>query len=112
MIYFLIYYFVKNKELVLGPFQGPIACTRIPIGKGVCGVAWQKNEIIMVDDVNAFTGHISCNAASKSEIVLPVTNSTQEVSLVLDIDSDQYHHFDAIDKQYLTEVTNLIKTLL
>lgn len=94
-------YFVKGKELVLGPFQGPIACTRIQLGRGVSGTAWFKKEIIIVPDVNEFPDHIICNAASKSEIVLPILNKKNEVALILDIDSDKLNDFDEIDKEYL-----------
>jgi L-methionine (R)-S-oxide reductase len=87
------FYFVKGDELVLGPFQGPIACTRIGYGKGVCGTAWKKNEPIIVDDVDTFPGHIACSSAARSEIVLPIRNNGA-VAIILDIDSDQYNHFD------------------
>ena len=82
-------YFVKGNELVLGTFQGPVACTRIAFGKGVCGTCWKEKEIIIVDDVSAFSGHIACNTESKSEIVLPAFDKTGEVALVLDVDSDK-----------------------
>ena len=105
-------YFVKGKELVLGPFQGPIACTRIQLGRGVSGTAWHKNEIIIVPDVNEFPDHIICNAASKSEIVFPVLNKNNEVALILDIDSDKLNDFDEIDKEYLSKIVQLIEPLL
>jgi GAF domain-containing protein len=95
------FYWVRNEELVLGPFQGPIACTRIAKGKGVCGTAWLKNETIIVHDVEAFPGHIACSALSKSEIVVPVINSAAEVMGVLDIDSSELSDFSVIDKQHL-----------
>jgi len=103
------FYLVKNEELVLGPFQGPIACTRIAKGKGVCGKAWGLNEVIVVDDVNQFPGHISCSSLSKSEIVLPVYNFKQEMIGVLDIDSDAYSSFDKIDETYLAQIIQLLK---
>lgn len=103
-------YFVKNNELVLGPFQGPVACTRIAKGKGVCGTSWDKKQVIMVDDVDAFPGHIACSSASKSEIVLPGFNKNNEVSLVLDIDSDTLNTFDRIDEKYLSRIVHLIET--
>ncbi len=103
------FYLVKDNQLVLGPFQGPVACTRINLGKGVCGTAWQKNEIIIVDDVEKFPGHIACSALSKSEIVLPVYNSKKEIVGVLDVDSEDYSTFDKTDENFLSEVLNLIK---
>lgn len=96
------FYIVKDNELVLGPFQGPIACTRIQKGRGVCGFTWEKKEAVLVDDVEKFPGHIACSSASKSEIVLPVLNRNKEVIAVLDVDQDFYSAFDAIDKRYLT----------
>ena len=94
------FYLDKEGELVLGPFQGPIACTRIAIGKGVCGTSYKKMETIVVEDVNAFPGHIACSADSKSEIVVPFRFSKGK-SGVLDIDSDQLADFDQVDKIYL-----------
>lgn len=105
-------YFVKGKELVLGPFQGPIACTRIQLGRGVSGTAWHKEEIIIVPDVNEFPDHIICNAASKSEIVLPILNKNGEVALILDVDSDKLSDFDEIDKKYLSKIVQIIEHLL
>ncbi len=96
------FYFVKGKELVLGPFQGPVACTRIPFGKGVCGKAWESKSVIIVPDVHQFPGHIACSSASNSEIVLPVWSAQKELVAVLDVDSQFFNHFDAIDAQYLT----------
>lgn len=104
-------YFVKNDELVLGPFQGPIACTRIKKGKGVCGTAWDKKEAIIVEDVNAFPGHIACSSDAKSEIVLPAFKHG-EVALVLDIDSEELATFDSIDKEYLQQVIQLIEQVI
>lgn len=101
------FYLVKNEELVLGPFQGPIACTRIRKGKGVCGTAWEKAETIVVEDVDKFPGHIACSGDSRSEIVVPVFKDGQ-VSMVLDIDSDQLNAFDEVDSKYLEQ---LVKTI-
>ncbi len=98
------FYLVKNEELVLGPFQGPVACTRIQKGKGVCGAAWEQGRTIIVEDVRQFPGHIACNAASRSEIVLPLLHQ-QEVIGVLDVDSDQLNHFNHIDARFLAKVT-------
>jgi L-methionine (R)-S-oxide reductase len=98
------FYLVKNDELVLGPFQGPIACTRIKFDKGVCGKAWSSKETIIVPDVEEFPGHIACSSLSKSEIVVPVLNKTGNVIGVLDVDSDQLNHFDAVDALYLNEI--------
>lgn len=94
------FYLVKEDQLVLGPFQGPIACTRIHKGKGVCGTAWEKAETILVEDVDAFPGHIACSSASKSEIVVPIMQNGVVIG-VLDVDSDQLSAFDATDKKYL-----------
>lgn len=101
------FYLVKDNQLVLGPFQGPVACTRIGYGKGVCGTAWQNREAIVVDNVNEFPGHIACSSLSQSEIVIPVMINDQ-VLAVLDIDSDKLNHFDEIDKKYLTEIVSHI----
>jgi GAF domain-containing protein len=101
------FYFVKNNELVLGPFQGPVACTRIGFGNGVCGTAWQQKQTIVVPDVHQFPGHIACSAASNSEIVVPVIVNNV-VTMVLDIDSTDYACFDDTDKQYLEEIVELI----
>ena len=97
------FYIVKKGELVLGPFQGPVACTRIKKGKGVCGKAWETGETQLVPDVNAFPGHIACSAASQSEIVVPVFKG-KEIIAVLDIDSDQLNSFDAVDQKFLEEM--------
>ncbi len=102
------FYVVEGDELVLGPFQGPIACTRISKGKGVCGKAWERAESIIVPDVELFPGHISCNSASRSEIVLPIFNLNQEVVAVLDVDSDAVNDFDAEDQKGLEAITNLL----
>ena len=103
-------YFVKENELVLGPFQGPVACTRIALGKGVCGTAWQEKRIIVVKNVDEFPGHIACNALSKSEIVLPVFKNNN-VQMILDVDSDQLAAFDEIDEKYLQSVITIIESL-
>lgn len=97
------FYRVENTELVLGPFQGPIACIRIPFGRGVCGTAWQRGETVIVPDVHKFTGHIACSSASNSEIVVPVFKNGAVVA-VLDIDSTDYGTFDEIDKKYLEQI--------
>lgn len=106
------FYLVKNNQLVLGPFQGPIACTRINFGKGVCGTSWKEKKTILVPDVEAFPGHIACSSASKSEIVLPAFNKQGEVALVLDVDSDRLNDFDAEDERALTRVMRLIEKFL
>jgi L-methionine (R)-S-oxide reductase len=109
------FYLVKEnagkQELVLGPFQGPIACTRIGLGKGVCGASWEEGRVIIVPDVDAFPGHIACSSASKSEIVLPAFKKN-EVALVLDVDSDKLNDFDATDEKYLSQVMRLIEKML
>lgn len=105
------FYLVKNGELVLGPFQGPIACTRIQLGKGVCGTSWKEKKVILVPDVEKFPGHIACSSASKSEIVLPAFKNG-EVSLVLDVDSDKLDDFDSIDEKELKKVMSLIESFL
>jgi len=102
------FYLVKNNELVLGPFQGPVACTRIKKGRGVCGTAWQEGKTINVPDVEKFPGHIACSSLSKSEIVIPVF-SAQEVVGVLDVDSEVYNFFDATDERYLKEIVDILK---
>lgn len=105
------FYLVKGSELVLGPFQGPIACTRIRKGKGVCGTAWADNAVLRIDNVNVFPGHIACSSASQSEIVLPVVRQG-EVIAVLDIDSEKLDHFDDIDQQYLIKFVQLLEQTL
>ena len=94
-------------ELVLGPFQGPVACTRIKKGRGVCGSAWQKAETLVVDDVEKFPGHIACSSLSRSEIVLPIIRN-KEVIAVLDADSELPAHFDETDKKYLEEILGIL----
>lgn len=101
------FYLVKNDELVLGPFQGPVACTRIKKGKGVCGASWQREEVLVVPNVDEFPGHIACASASKSEIVLPFYLGGQVVG-VLDVDSEYLSHFDDVDTIYLNEILRLI----
>ncbi|MEY3349308.1 MAG: GAF domain-containing protein [Bacteroidota bacterium] len=101
------FYLVEGNELVLGPFQGPIACTRIRKGKGVCGTSWDKNEIIVVPDVEAFPGHIACSSQSKSEIVVPLYQKTNIIG-VLDVDSDQLNSFDELDAKYLKDIIALL----
>jgi L-methionine (R)-S-oxide reductase len=112
------FYIVKNnampagrQELVLGPFQGPIACTRIAFGKGVCGACWKEKKVMLVPDVEEFPGHIACSSDSKSEIVLPAFKNG-EVALVLDVDSDKLNDFDETDKMYLTEVMHIIEKMI
>jgi L-methionine (R)-S-oxide reductase len=105
------FYIVKNNELVLGPFQGPIACTRIAFAKGVCGACWKEKKTIIVPNVDEFPGHIACSSDSKSEIVLPALKNS-EVALVLDVDSDQINDFDETDKLYLSQVMNIIEKFI
>lgn len=102
------FYRVKGDELVLGPFQGPVACTRIRLGKGVCGTAWKEAHTLIVPDVEQFPGHIACSSASKSEIVVPVIQEGNVIG-VLDIDSDMPDSFDEIDARYLEEICTYIK---
>ena len=101
------FYLVKNEELVLGPFQGPVACTRIEKGKGVCGASWEKAETLIVPDVDEFPGHIACASASKSEIVLPLYKGESIIG-VLDVDSEYLAHFDEIDGKYLNKIVRLL----
>ncbi len=105
------FYLVKNNELVLGPFQGPIACTRIGFGKGVCGACWKEQKVMLVPNVDEFPGHIACSSASKSEIVLPAFKNSQ-VALVLDVDSDQLNDFDSTDEAYLGKVMRIIERFI
>jgi L-methionine (R)-S-oxide reductase len=102
------FYLVKEGELVLGPFQGPVACTRIQKGKGVCGAAWQDQKTIIVPNVDEFPGHIACSSFSKSEIVLPLVVGGK-VKLILDVDSDRLDDFSKIDEKYLSEILMLIE---
>ena len=102
------FYLVKNEQLVLGPFQGPIACTRISKGRGVCGSAWQQEKTLIVNDVNNFPGHIACSSDSQSEIVVPLFKE-KDVIGVLDVDSEYLTFFDETDKTFLEEIAALIK---
>lgn len=102
------FYIVKADELVIGPFQGPVACTRILKGRGVCGSSWEKAETIIVPDVEQFPGHIACSSQSKSEIVIPVIRNNTVVG-VLDIDSSTYDQFDSTDQRYLEEIVGSIR---
>ena len=119
MNYFWVgFYLVKDnpmptgrQELVLGPFQGPIACTRIGLGKGVCGTSWKEKRTIIVPNVDEFPGHIACSSASKSEIVLPAFKNN-EVFLVLDVDSDNLNDFDEVDEKYLEQLMRIIERFI
>ena len=102
------FYRVKGGELVLGPFQGPVACMHIGYGKGVCGTAWKEQQTVIVPDVEQFPGHIACSSLSRSEIVVPVFSKGGEVVAVLDIDSRELETFDDIDRQYLEEICKLL----
>jgi GAF domain-containing protein len=104
------FYLVKQNELLLGPFQGPVACTRIGIGRGVCGSAWQQSQTIIVADVEKFPGHIACSSASKSEIVIPIIINQQVIG-VLDVDSELLNHFDATDQLYLEKLIRNISSI-
>ncbi|WP_199118879.1 GAF domain-containing protein [Pedobacter sp. ASV28] len=101
------FYLIKNEELVLGPFQGPVACTRIGKGKGVCGSSWEREETIIVPNVDEFPGHIACASASKSEIVIPFYQRGK-IAGVLDVDSEYLSHFDEVDHKYLNKIIRLI----
>jgi L-methionine (R)-S-oxide reductase len=101
------FYLVKQNELVLGPFQGPVACTRIAKGRGVCGSAWQQAETLIVPDVDKFPGHIACSSLSRSEIVLPLFHNNEVVG-VLDVDSSELDEFNETDAKYLTQIVKLI----
>lgn len=101
------FYIVKDDELVLGPFQGPVACTRIKKGRGVCGTSWADAKTLIVPDVEKFPGHIACSSSSRSEIVVPVITSGK-VSAVLDADSEFFNHFDKTDQQYLEQIVSLL----
>lgn len=103
------FYLVKENELVLGPFQGPVACTRIQHGKGVCGSSWATKQTIIVPDVDAFPGHIACSSLSRSEIVVPLIREG-EVLAVLDVDSDRLNNFDAVDDAALNELCTWLAT--
>jgi L-methionine (R)-S-oxide reductase len=102
------FYLVKKEDLVLGPFQGPVACTRIKKGKGVCGAAWAQQQVLIVPDVEKFPGHIACSSLSRSEIVLPLFDQHKDVIGVLDIDSTELNEFDSTDQHYLQQIIDLI----
>lgn len=102
------FYMVKGEELVLGPFQGPVACTRIKKGKGVCGASWAQEQTLIVPDVEVFPGHIACSAASKSEIVIPIIRNEKVIG-VLDVDSAELDSFDETDAAYLAKIIDLIE---
>lgn len=102
------FYIVKEDQLVLGPFQGPVACTRIRKGKGVCGTSWERETTLIVPDVEKFPGHIACSSKSKSEIVVPLIRNGKVIA-VLDVDSEALNDFDATDQQYLEQILNLIE---
>lgn len=101
------FYLVKNNELVLGPFQGPVACTRIRKGRGVCGASWERAETLVVPDVEKFPGHIACSSLSRSEIVIPIFKNG-EVAAVFDADSVELDQFDATDKKFLEQIVQLV----
>jgi GAF domain-containing protein len=101
------FYRVEGQQLVLGPFQGPIACTRIPYGKGVCGTAWQSAKTVIVPNVHDFHGHIACSSASNSEIVVPIIRNNQVIA-VLDIDSKDFNTFDETDQLYLEQIVKML----
>ncbi len=103
------FYLVKENQLVLGPFQGPVACTRIPYGKGVCGTAWERRQTVIVPDVEQFPGHIACSSESRSEIVVPVCDASGTVWAVLDIDSRELGTFDDTDRRYLEQLVGLLR---
>ena len=105
------FYFVKNEELVLGPFQGPLACTRIKYGKGVCGTAWKEGKTLVVPDVDKFPGHIACSSLSRSEIVVPVFKASGNIVAVLDIDSKDFNTFDSTDAKYLEQLCRILGAL-
>ena len=106
------FYLVRDKQLILGPFQGDVACYTIGYGKGVCGTAWQKKKTIVVDNVHEFPGHIACSNLSQSEIVVPLTDAEGKVHAVLDIDSERLACFDDTDKQYLEQAMDIVATAL
>jgi L-methionine (R)-S-oxide reductase len=101
------FYLIEGEQLVLGPFQGPVACTRIQYGRGVCGTSWKENKTIIVPNVDEFPGHIACSSLSKSEIVIPIYKNKNIIG-ILDVDSDELNAFDDIDAQYLTEIISLL----
>ncbi|NJI76145.1 GAF domain-containing protein [Sphingobacterium kitahiroshimense] len=101
------FYLIEGEQLVLAPFQGPVACTRIQYGRGVCGTSWKENKTIIVPNVDEFPGHIACSSLSKSEIVIPVYKGNNIIG-ILDVDSSELNDFDAVDEQYLTEIVALL----
>ena len=101
------FYLVKGNELVLGPFQGPVACTRIAFGRGVCGMAWKEKRSVLVPDVNQFPGHIACSSLSKSEIVVPIIRNNEVVG-VLDVDASELDQFDTVDQRYLEMIVEMV----
>ncbi len=101
------FYLIEGEQLVLGPFQGPVACTRIQYGRGVCGTSWKENKTIIVPNVDEFPGHIACSSLSKSEIVIQIYKNKNIIG-ILDVDSDELNAFDDIDAQYLTEIVSLL----
>ncbi len=105
------FYIVKGKQLVLGPFQGPVACTRIDFGRGVCGTAWSEKNSQLVPDVHSIPNHIACNPNSKSEVVVPILDGDKNVGLVLDVDSDVVNNFSERDVQYLEKIADMISKL-
>jgi len=105
------FYLVENTELVLGPFQGPVACTRIAYGRGVCGSAWKQNKSLLVPNVEDFPGHISCSSLSKSEVVIPLLKNDSIIA-VLDVDSDALNDFDEVDVLYLEKLCDWLSTVL
>lgn len=109
-LFWVGFYLVDGDQLVLGPFQGPVACTRIAFGKGVCGASWEQKTAILVPDVDAFPGHIACSSLSKSEVVLPLLKDGEVIG-VLDVDSDQLNDFDEVDVKFLTELCTWLVSL-
>ena len=108
LFFWVGFYLVKGEDLVLAPFQGPVACTRIKKGRGVCGKAWKRAEILVVPDVDAFPGHIACSSLSRSEIVLPLLRAKGEVWGVLDVDSENLNSFDEVDARFLQELCSYL----
>ena len=106
------FYLVNDNELILGPFQGSVACYHIPYNKGVCGTAWARQQTVVVPDVEEFPGHIACSTLSRSEIVVPVFNSSHEVVAVLDIDSKELATFDEVDQYYLERMMQSVAHIL
>jgi len=104
------FYLVEGEQLVLGPFQGPVACTRIAFGKGVCGAAWERKKAVLVPDVEQFTGHIPCSSLSKSEVVIPLIRNNEVIG-VMDVDSDQLNDFDEVDVKFLSELCTWLVSL-